>query len=69
MPVEGWRERHGTCRFGTFKPVTAEGWVVATCEHPEVGHRYDEQFCARECPAYKQREPRPVPGRIPDVDK
>ncbi len=65
MPIEGWRERHGTCRFGTYRPAPTEGWVVAGCAHPEVSSRYDEEFCACQCPAYAAREERPLPGRIP----
>ena len=68
MPVEGWRERHDTCRFGTYEADETEGLVVAGCEHPMVGSRYDEHFCARECPAYKAR-PRNLPkGYIPLVE-
>ena len=43
----------------------AEGIVVAGCEHPQVGSRYDECFCARECPAYDARAGRQAHGRIP----
>ena len=69
MPVEGWRERHDTCRFGTYEADETEGLVVAGCEHPTVGARYDEQFCARDCPAYHAR-PRNLPkGRIPLIEQ
>lgn len=67
MPVEGWRERHDTCRFGTYRPDDTEGLVVAGCEHPEVGTRYDEKFCAQECPLYRARSARVAHGRIPLV--
>ncbi len=68
MPVEGWRERHDTCRFGTYRPDDTEGLVVAGCANPEVGARYDEQFCARECPAYHARARNLPKGRIPAMD-
>lgn len=68
MPLEGWRERHDTCRFGTYTPDDTEGLVVAGCEHPIVGARYDEQFCARDCPAYRARARNLPKGRIPSVD-
>ncbi len=69
MPVEGWRERHDTCRFGTYRPDDTEGLVVAGCEHPDVGARYDEEFCARACPAYCPRARNLPKGRIPAVDE
>ncbi len=69
MAVEGWRERHDTCRFGTYRPDDAEGLVVAGCEHPTVGARYDEHFCARECPAYTARARNLPKGRIPSADE
>jgi len=68
MPVEGWRDRHDTCRFGTYRPDHAEGLVVAGCDHPVVGARYDEQFCACDCPAYHARARKLPKGRIPLVD-
>ncbi len=69
MAVEGWRERHDTCRFGTYRLDAAdEALVEAGCEHPEMRKRYDEQFCARQCPAYRARPARFVQGRIPVVD-
>ncbi len=70
MPVQGWRERHDTCRFGTYRPDPEDaGLVVAGCEHPTVGARYDEQFCARDCPAYHAR-PRNLPkGHIPLIEE
>ena len=69
MAIPGWRERHDTCRFGTYRPDAAEGLVVAGCEHPNVGGRYDEQFCARECPMYQARVRNLPKGRIPSIDK
>ncbi len=69
MPVEGWRERHGTCRFGTYRPDETEGLVVACCTHPQVGTRYDEEFCAHECPAYRARDARLPQGRIPSPEE
>ncbi len=69
MPVEGFRERHDTCRFGTYRAdENVEGIVVAGCEHPQVGSRYDECFCARECPAYHARAGRQAHGRIPAIE-
>ncbi len=68
MPVQGWRERHGTCCFGTFRPAATEGWLVAGCANPAVGDRYDEEFCANTCPAYQARAGRAPKGRIPDVE-
>lgn len=66
MAVEGWRERHGTCRFGSYRPDDGdESLVVACCQHPEMGSRYTEQFCARQCPAYHARPARIPQGRIP----
>ncbi len=69
MPVEGWRERHDTCRFGTYRADDTEGLVVAGCEHPTIGARYDEQFCARECPCYRARARNLPKGRIPSPDE
>jgi hypothetical protein len=69
MAVEGFRERHDTCRFGTYgADEHVEGIVIAGCDHPQVGSRYNEQFCARECPAYRARMTRQTHGRIPSVD-
>jgi len=68
MPVEGWRERHDTCRFGTYEPDETEGLVAAGCQHPVVGSRYSEQFCARDCPAYHARARNLPKGRIPPVE-
>jgi hypothetical protein len=69
MAVEGFRERHDTCRFGTYRAdERVEGIIVAGCEHPQVGSRYDERFCARECPAYRMRALRQPHGRIPSLE-
>ncbi len=67
-----WRERHGSCSYGTYRPAAAEGWLVACCANAEVGSRYSETFCASECPAYRARDtrdgracaPRPVVRRV-----
>ena len=70
MAVEGWRERHGTCRFGTYRrDETDEGLVVPGCANPAVGSRYSEKFCACECPAYHARPSRLPQGRIPVVEE
>ena len=70
MAVEGWRERHDTCRFGTYRPDAGdETLVVACCEHPEMRARYSEDFCAHHCPAHRARPARVVQGRIPVIDE
>ncbi len=66
-----WRERHGSCTYGTYRPAATEGWVVAGCTNAAVGNRYSETFCACECAAYRARAtrdgracaPRPVDQR------
>lgn len=67
MPVKEWRERHDTCQFGTYQPDDTEGLVVAGCDNPLVGARYNEQFCARDCPAYHARARNLPKGRIPSL--
>ncbi len=69
MALEGWHERHGTCRFGTYRASATEGEVVAACSNPQVGNRYTEKFCARECPAHDARPGRMPHGRIPPVEE
>ncbi len=69
MPVEGFRERHDTCRHGTYAADETEGLVAAGCEHPVVAGRFNEVFCARECPAYHARPQRAVHGRIPSTER
>jgi len=69
MAVKGFRERHDTCRFGTYRADEhVEGIVVAGCDHPQVAARYNERFCARDCPAYCARAPRQPHGRIPSLE-
>jgi hypothetical protein len=70
MPVEGFRERHDSCRFGTYRADEhVEGLVVAGCDNPQVGPRYNETFCARECPAHRARFGRQAHGRIPSIER
>ncbi len=70
MGVEGFRERHDSCRFGTYRAdEDVEGIVVAGCEHPQVSSRYDEHFCARECPAYHARAGRQAHGCVAKIER